>query len=653
MKFGKQIKVSIISSFIATIFSILLLNDFTERVFIDTLNYLHEGNSEIDDVVIVGIDETSFQAMEMQWPWPREVHGELVNQISKFNPKSIVFDVVFSEPSNEVSDNHFAEAISNAKNVVLASDLSVREGQFLSGTVETRPLELFEKAGALVGLAGVEADVDMVVRHFPQFDYTLLSEAALGKEETFSEKKKIIRYQGSNHTFNYISYFKFFMPDGVKKEEIENKIILIGLDVKASPDMSSSQKDAFPSPFTRFDAQLMPGVELHANLVSNLINKNSVSYKPNFFNIILLILNFIIISFICSSWKPVSTILYGTGACVGWLMLASYLWIGGSFINALISIPIFLLTYISSGGHAYLTEGRQKKMIKGAFAQYLSPDMVDSLIEEPDKLKLGGEKRVMSIMFCDVRGFTAISEALKTKPEKLTEVINILLTHLSKDILNCKGTIDKYMGDCIMAFWNAPLINDNHPDDAIDAARKMMVTMGEVNNLIQKSGDIDFDLKIGIGIGTGECVVGNMGSDQRFDYTVLGDVVNLSSRLEGQTKAYGVTTVISSNTFSVAKGNNDDIIELDKIQVKGKTEPETIFGLFSNEISPEERKLQESFLEAYKKGDYQKSSNNLDNLIKLKGNLMSYASIMKQRIKIYEKSGFPNDWKGVFIATEK
>ena len=126
-----------------------------------------------------------------------EVHGELVNEISKYNPKSIVFDVVFSEPSNEVSDNHFAEAISNAKNVVLASDLSVREGQFLSGTVETRPLELFEKAGALVGLAGVEADVDMVVRHFPQFDYTLLS-GQRGKRKSLGKEK--IRYQGSNHT---------------------------------------------------------------------------------------------------------------------------------------------------------------------------------------------------------------------------------------------------------------------------------------------------------------------------------------------------------------------------------------------------------------------------------------------------------------------
>ncbi len=653
MKIGKQIKVSIISSFLATIFTIFFFNGPLERVYIDTLNYLHEDSNNKNDIVIVGIDETSFQAMEMQWPWPREVHGELVNQISKFNPKSIVFDVVFSEPSNEISDNHFAEAISNAKKVVLASDLSVREGQFISGTVETRPLELFEKAGAFVGLAGVEADVDMVVRHFPQFDYTLLSEAALGREEPSVEDKRIIRYQGSSHTFNYISYFKFFMPDGVKREEIEDKIILIGLDVKASPDVTSSQKDAFPSPFTRFDAQLMPGVELHANLVSNLINKNSVSYKSDVFNLILLILNFLLISLICSSWKPLSTIFYGIGACLGWLILASFMWVDGTFINALTSIPIFLLTYVASGGHAYLTEGRQKKMIKGAFAQYLSPDMVDNLIEEPDKLKLGGEKRKMSIMFCDVRGFTAISEALKTKPEKLTEVINILLTHLSRDILNCKGTIDKYMGDCIMAFWNAPIINNNHPEDAIEAARRMMITMEDVNSLIQKSGDIDFDLKIGIGIGTGECVVGNMGSDQRFDYTVLGDVVNLSSRLEGQTKAYGVTTIISSNTYSECKNDNGDIIELDKIQVKGKTEPETIFGLFSSKLSSDEQLIQKNFLDAYKKGDYQKSSKSLDDLIKFDGNLKVYASIMKQRLKIYEKNGFPDNWKGVYIATEK
>jgi len=259
IKFGKQLKVSIISAVLATLFTVFIANDLIENVYIDTLNYLHKNQGQVDEVVIVGIDETSFQAMEMQWPWPREVHGELVNEISKFNPKSIVFDVVFSEPSNENSDNYFAESISKAKKVVLASDLSIRENAFMSGVVETRPLELFEKAGALVGLAGVEADNDMVVRHFPPFD-NILSEVAVGKGTQEKNEKKIIRYQGSAHSFKYISYFKFFMPDGVRKEEIEGKIVLIGLDVKASPDVTSSQKDAFPSPFTRFDATLMPGV---------------------------------------------------------------------------------------------------------------------------------------------------------------------------------------------------------------------------------------------------------------------------------------------------------------------------------------------------------------------------------------------------------
>ena len=651
IKFGKQIKISLITGLLATLFTVFIANKPIERIYMDILNYVHKNQGQVDDVVVIGIDETSFQAMEMQWPWPREVHGELVKEISKFNPKSIVFDVVFSEPSNENSDNYFAEAISNAKKVVLASDLSLRENSFMSGVVETRPLELFEKAGALVGLAGVEADGDMVVRHFPPFENTL-SEVAAGKNRTDINDKQIIRYQGSSHSFKYISYFKFFMPEGVKKEDIEGKIVLIGLDVKASPDMSGSQKDAFPSPFTRFDAQLMPGVELHANLVSNLINNNSISYKADSFYVALLIINFLVIAWVCSFWKPITSFVYGSGVCLSWMMLASFFWIDGSFINALISVPIFFLTYISSGGHAYLTEGRQKKMIKGAFSQYLSPDMVDSLIEEPAKLKLGGEKRVMSIMFCDVRGFTAISEALKTKPEKLTEVINILLTYLSKDILDCKGTIDKYMGDCIMAFWNAPLINENHPRDAVEAAKKMMLTMDKVNKEIQKSGDIDFDLKIGIGIGTGECVVGNMGSDQRFDYTVLGDVVNLSSRLEGQTKAYGVTTIISSNTFSRLR-DIENIIELDRIQVKGKTEPETIFGLLNKTISSEERETQESFLDAYKNGDYTKSSQNLNNLILLGESLKEYAILMKERLKTFEKEGFPPNWSGVYVATDK
>ena len=243
--------------------------------------------------------------------------------------------------------------------------------EFLQGQdakqVHNQTLELFEKAGAQVGLAGVESDGDMVVRHFPDFENTL-STVATNIPYISNENKKIIKYQGSSHTFKYISYFKFFMPDGVKKADIEGKIVLIGLDVKASPDVSGSQKDSFPTPFTRYDAQLIPGVELHANLISNLINNEYVIHKSNNFNLFLLTLNLIIITWVCSFWKPITTFIYGILLCSGWMAIASYLWIDGFFINSILSIPIFFLTYIASGGHAYLTEGRQKKMIKGAFA---------------------------------------------------------------------------------------------------------------------------------------------------------------------------------------------------------------------------------------------------------------------------------------------
>ena len=199
--------------------------------------------------------------------------------------------------------------------------------------------------------------------------------------------------------------------------------------------------------------------------------------------------------------------------------------------------------------------------------------MVNALIAEPDRLQLGGEKKLMT------RGFTSISEKLKSRPEVLTDVINTLLTELSQKILETGGTIDKYMGDCIMAFWNAPVLDPMHAENAVQAARAMATSVDEINQLIEEKEGENFELKIGIGIATGECVVGNMGS-KRFDYTVLGDVVNLASRLEGQTKAYGTTTIICKNTAKAISGEIPDTVEIDRIRVKGKQEPETIFGVF-------------------------------------------------------------------------
>jgi adenylate cyclase len=343
--------------------------------------------------------------------------------------------------------------------------------------------------------------------------------------------------------------------------------------------------------------------------------------------------------------------LLGTG--IGAFGASMLTWQNGYFLTSFAALPSFIFSFIASGAHAYLTEGKQKRQIKGAFAQYLSPDMVDELIADPEKLTLGGEKRKMTIMFCDVRGFTAISEALKEKPEVLAEVINTLLTELTNDILDSGGTIDKYMGDCIMAFWNAPVENPKHAELAVEAAQKMMKTIYRVNEMISSEGKVSFDLRIGIGVATGECVVGNMGSKQRFDYTVLGDVVNLASRLEGQTKGYGITTVLCKNTAKAVQNQKELVLEIDKIRVKGKTDPETIFGLLEENADMTEIKIVSRYLELFREGKFQEAKNVIANINREKGPLSHFSKLMDERLDELLSYDFPENWDGVFTAQTK
>ena len=651
--FGKQSLASLIAAIAGAFLAWYVLFAPLQKINIDTLNNFKANGESSGEVVIVAIDEVSFSSLEMQWPWPREVHGALIDRLMEEGARQVVFDVVFAEPSNEESDNLFAQSISAANRIVLASDLSERDDGFVSGTVEVRPIELFEEYGALVGLAGVDVDSDLVVRFHPPYANTLSSVAAGLNDVDIEDKTRIVKYVGPDHSFPYISYVQLFVEDGTPPGFFKDKTVLVGLDVKASPDAQASQIDAFPTPFTRFNARLTPGVEVHANLLDNLLLENWVRNSTEAENVLFLILMTAIAFFSCSSWKPIRSLAIGLGLNLVSFSLSFYLWSEGYFLNVLIGLPPFILAYIVGGGQAYLTEGRQKRMIKGAFAQYLSPDMVDSLILDPEKLKLGGERRKMSIMFCDVRGFTAISEALKETPEKLTEIINILLTNLTRDILEFNGTVDKYMGDCIMAFWNAPLEDDQHASNSVEAAKRMMKTIETVNAQVKKDFELTFDLKIGIGIGTGYCVVGNMGSDQRFDYTVLGDVVNLSSRLEGQSKAYGITTIISSYTADEVMDHTKNVVEIDMIKVKGKSEPETIFGVTADPISDDERVILSEYLKFYRAGNLIKAKDSLEKLIKISGALSDYGALMRERLLEITLEGLPENWDGVYEAKTK
>ena len=249
------------------------------------------------------------------------------------------------------------------------------------------------------------------------------------------------------------------------------------------------------------------------------------------------------------------------------------------------------------------------------------------------------------------QGFTKIYEHYKVDPEALTQLINQLLTVLSNAILEHGGTIDKYMGDCIMAFWNAPTDQANHRQLAIESAHSMNNALSEFNQNLE--GSLDFKLEIGIGINSGECIVGNMGSDKRFDYTVLGDAVNLASRLEGQSSNYGLNMVIGENSY--LQDSSYQMIEIDKIAVKGKSAAETIFTCFEPETKFAEDFIDKhlNFLEKYRSQQWDSASLLVDELISSSNGLQLYYEHMRTRIDEYKIDPPSSDWGGVYVAQNK
>ena len=309
-----------------------------------------------------------------------------------------------------------------------------------------------------------------------------------------------------------------------------------------------------------------------------------------------------------------------------------------------VSYGIFALgiAYMHAYTVKFLTELNQKLQIKKQFGTYLSPAMVEKLQQNPALLKLGGERRELSIMFTDVRGFTAISEHYGDNVEGLTEIMNRYMTAMTGKIIENNGTLDKYIGDAQMAFWNAPLDDAEHAKNAVKTALAMMEDLDAFNAEIAQEGVPAFGM--GLGINTGDVIVGNMGSSQRFDYTCLGDAVNLASRLEGQSKNYGVRIILGEKT---ARQIQDDfnIVELDTIAVKGKKVGIKIFTLSENTNWFDHA----NWLKYYYKGDWQQARKYLRTLYNLDNDLKQYYTNMLARID----EGLPADWDGVYRATSK
>jgi adenylate cyclase len=322
------------------------------------------------------------------------------------------------------------------------------------------------------------------------------------------------------------------------------------------------------------------------------------------------------------------------------------------------TIPVFGILVVAL--HAYsvkfISEFLQKQQIRKQFQSYLSPDLVAKLIKDPSLLKLGGEEKELSIMFTDVRGFTSISEHYGKDVQGLTKIMNRYMTAMTRNILENNGTLDKYIGDAQMAFWNAPLDETKHCKESVQSALSMMESLKEFNDEIGKEGVPPFGM--GIGINTGTVVVGNMGSDQRFDYTCLGDAVNLASRLEGQSKNYGVNIIIGPITASRLEGMFFEI-ELDSIAVKGKNDGVVIYTVFENPQDikqwQQSREIHNLMLDYYRKQKWDRCIELINTTLKgeFNGNLDKYYQLWLERIEDLRLQNLPETWDGVWRAQSK
>ena len=330
-------------------------------------------------------------------------------------------------------------------------------------------------------------------------------------------------------------------------------------------------------------------------------------------------------------------------------------------------LSIFL-TFLTAAFLHFLETARERREVRNAFQYYLAPDMVEQVASDPDKLKLGGETRDLTILFCDIRGFTTISEAFADAPEKLTHIINIFLTGLSSVIQRRSGTIDKYIGDNIMAFWNAPTDVAQHGYQACRATLEMVDALVEVNERLRQDaflGGFEQEIRIGIGLNSGATLVGNVGSDQRFNYSVMGDTVNVAARLEGQTKDYAQTILIGESTYADAMAAINDgqpamaFLELDLIALKGKALPQRIYALLGDaEMAQSEsfqalKTGQEAVLQAYRAQQWDVAEKTARDLSATNPALGDYYEMLIGRINAYRHNPPGADWRGQFIALTK
>lgn len=525
------------------------------------------------DIVILAIDSKSVEELG-RWPWSRATHARILDALRGFEPRALGVDVLFASAESDAADAALERSLqASSFPVVLAA-----EAVYVRGSPEPRrlvePLPRFaEVLSASVGHVNVPADPDGVARRLPApltvGDATVFPLSFRLAEILHAElppaEGRLVHFAGPAGQFPTYSVSDV-VAGRVPRERLAGKILLLGAT-------ASSLRDTVLVPL---GTPVLAGVEWHANALDNLLLRRSLVLVPT--RVTLAIQAALVLLFFGALGRlPARALSFLLAAAVVLSPLASLLlWRKGIAWPWLLAAALVLGLFVFHGLYRWVRAEAEKRQLKRTFRHYFSPAVLRAILRDPASLKLGGQRREVTVLFSDIRSFTTITEALP--PEKLTSLLHEYFTEMTEEILGTDGVLDKFIGDAIMAFWGAPVPQPDQADRAVRAALGMLRRLRALQPQWQAAGYPLIDC--GIGITTGLATVGNMGSAKRFDYTVIGDTVNAASRLEGLNKEYKTHLIVSEATKN-ALTLPVTTRSLGAVTVKGKTEPLTIYEVVS------------------------------------------------------------------------
>lgn len=681
-------------------FSLLFISLIFLKIFLvlqiqisDVLYTEREANSNI---VLIRVDDTTLKTLGPYNTWPRSYLAQALENLNKYDPKVVGFDFIYRTEKTKEEDDRLAKAFSEANSVVLGFSTDSYElspdGYYSNSShspFTELPLKKFTEINSVsTGYLNFLGDTDgvirkmiplsydvqvdrvyeafplMVVREYMDYEEDTLLNSINGNLFNYFDKyipleegQILINYATSRKQHARYGYvpFSYLYNDNYPRIPDPNaffkdKIVLIGA---WDPLLGDSY-------LTPMDSDMeMPGVGIHASAIQTILDGNFLRYLTLFEQILLIILIVFASSFVFMYTKIRWSLVYLGVLPVIYTLLAPVFFKMGIIVDLvhpyLALITVFIATYM----YRYVTEFREKNELKGAFSKYVSPTIVDQIAEHPENLKLGGEKRNVSVLFTDIAHFTTISE--KLKPESLVALLNEYLEAMTDVIMAEGGTVDKYEGDAIMAFFGAPLEQKDHAIRACRVALKMRVKLEELHELWKKDpilpgGETKPILDFRCGISSGDVIVGNVGSSRRMEYTVMGDIVNLGSRLEGANKKYSTNIMVSEDTYNEAK-DLFEARELDIIEVVGKSHPVRVYEILNEkgQLVDEAANLLKLYSEGIALYHERKFA---DALTKFEEILKIYptdgpSKLYRQRCEVLRDFPPKDDWDGVFKMGNK